>query len=157
MTYSPHRQRGIALVVAMLFLLVVTILSVTAARNSSMSLKMSSNMPDQNNSLQAVEAALFATLALAGTADDPFDRNDDNDPFQGITPLSGLDDPNSIKEIEVVLLSVDGACPRPRPGRGGSSAGFFACDYYRVDGNHEVPRRARTIASLGVVKTVLSN
>ncbi|MCR9106133.1 MAG: pilus assembly PilX N-terminal domain-containing protein [Gammaproteobacteria bacterium] len=155
MLTSARKQRGVALVVAMLFLLIVTILSVTAARNSSMSLRMSSNMQDQNNSLQSVEAALFATLALAGTADDPFDRNDDDDPFQGIAPLSQLDDPNSVNSIEVTLLRVDGSCPRPRPGRGGSSAGFFACDYYRVDGSHEVPGRARTIASLGVVKTVL--
>ena len=43
-------QAGVALVVALLFLLIVTILSVTAARNSSFSLQMSSNMQDANSS-----------------------------------------------------------------------------------------------------------
>ena len=31
----------------------------------------------------------------------------------------------------------------------------FACDFYRIDSEHDVTRRARTKASLGVVKMVL--
>jgi type IV pilus assembly protein PilX len=147
-------QRGIALVVSLLFLLVVTIISVTAARNSTLSLKMASNMQDQNNSLQSTEAGLFGALALATTIDDPFVGGVTSvDPFSIVNPLTNLNELNSVT-ARVSLTAVDRACPRPRAGRGGFSAGKFACDYYRVDAEHDVTARARTKASLGVVKTV---
>ena len=150
------RQRGIALVVSLLFLLVVTIISVTAARNSTISLKMASNMQDQNNSLQSTEAGLFGALALASTADDPFVGTTWMDPFTIANPLTNLNEQNSVA-AGVALTAVDRACPRPRSGRGGYSVGTFVCDYYRIDSEHNVASRARTQASLGVVKTVLAS
>lgn len=152
----PGRQRGIALVVSLLFLLVVTIISVTAARNSTISLKMASNMQDQNNSLQSTEAGLFGALALASTADDPFLATNWRNPFTVANPLSNLNEQNSVS-AGVSLTVTDRACPRPRAGGRVFSVGTFACDYYRIDSEHDVAARARTKASLGVVKTVLSN
>ena len=52
---SP-RQQGVALVVALLFLLVVTVISVIAASNSAIGLKMSANMQDAYSSFQSAEA-----------------------------------------------------------------------------------------------------
>ena len=155
-------QRGIALVVSLLFLLVVTIISVTAARNSTISLKMASNMQDQSNSLQSSEAGLFGTLALATTADSPFPAaaitTDSVNPFPaGVNPLNNLNEQGSVT-AGVRRTAVEQECPRPRAGRGGFSAGVesrFACDFYRIDSEHDVTRRARTKASLGVVKMVL--
>lgn len=154
-----NRQRGVALVVALLFLLVVTLLSVTAARNSSFSLQMSGNMQDQNDSLQSAEAAVFGALALANTGDDPFNGFSTNNPFQGLSPspLDAVSDPNAVG-ASVTLTAIDRSCPRPqRSDSGGSSEGSFACDHYRIDGQHSVPMRARTRISLGVVKTVLAS
>ncbi len=68
------RQQGVALVVALLFLLVVTIISVIAASNSAIGLKMSANMADSYASFQSAEAGILAVLSLAGTANDPFRR-----------------------------------------------------------------------------------
>ncbi|MEZ5567252.1 MAG: PilX N-terminal domain-containing pilus assembly protein [Halioglobus sp.] len=157
---NRDKQAGVALVVALLFLLVVTILSVTAARNSSFSLQMSSNMQDANNSFQSAEAGIFAALALAGTgATDPFTGTSNDDPFDGISPspLENLNDPNSVT-TEITLTALDRSCPRPRrSNRQGSSEGTYACDYYRIDAEHDVDLRARTRVSLGVVKTVLAS
>lgn len=150
-------QRGVALVVAMLFLLVVTLLAVTAARDSSFSLKMSGNLQDQNSSLQLAESGALATLALAGTADDPFNGTDTDDPLVGLSP-SPLADPNEPITTRVALMAIDRSCPRPRRSdSGGSSEGLFACDHYRIDAEHDDPLRARTRVSLGVIKTVLSS
>ncbi|MAT91276.1 MAG: hypothetical protein CME59_01615 [Halioglobus sp.] len=149
MTHSitQHRQRGAALVVALLFLLVVTIIGVTASWNSSLSLKMSTNMQDQYDSLQSAEAAVFATVALAGDVDDdPFrDRGDRINPFAGVDPLDSLNDPNSVT-AEVVLANVNAQCPT-----GGWSV-EYKCDLFRIDALHDKPRRARTQLSLGVAR-----
>ncbi len=157
---SGARQSGVALVVALLFLLVVTILSVTAARNSSFSLQMSSNMQDASSSFQAAEAGVYAALALAGTgASDPFNGTSTDNPFDGLSPnpLAVLNDPNSVA-VEIELTALDRSCPRPRRSNSaGSSEGTYACDYYRIDAEHEAEMRARTRVSLGVVKTVLAS
>ena len=50
----------------LLFLLVVTIIAVTAANNSTLGLKMSASMQDSYRSFQSAEAGLDAVLGLAG-------------------------------------------------------------------------------------------
>ena len=60
---SPHyslsaRQQGVALVVALIFLAVLTILGVAIARNSSMEERMAGNTRDRDLAFQAAEAAL---------------------------------------------------------------------------------------------------
>ncbi|HCD56765.1 MAG TPA: pilus assembly protein PilX, partial [Halieaceae bacterium] len=51
-----HSERGVALAVSLLFLLVVTIVSITAATNSSVGLRMAGNLQDNYESFQAAEA-----------------------------------------------------------------------------------------------------
>jgi hypothetical protein len=65
---NPARQSGVVLVTGLLFLLVVTIIAVTAANNSTLGLKMSASMQDSYRSFQSAEAGLYAALGLAGTA-----------------------------------------------------------------------------------------
>ncbi len=70
----PNKQRGITLVMALLFLLILTVISVFAATSSSLELKMAGNMQDSFASFQASEAGTSSTLALSGNANaDPFD------------------------------------------------------------------------------------
>ena len=156
------RQQGVALATSLLFLLVVTILSITAANNSSLGLKMSANMQDSYRSFQAAEAGIYAALGLAGTAQDPFQRQAVvNDPFQGVSthPLRNLAaDPNDVPlNVDVYLISTARACPRPPAQRGGTSVGVLDCDYYRVESEHDEPAKARTRVELGVVKTVIGS
>ncbi|MCB1679555.1 MAG: hypothetical protein KDI16_12805 [Halioglobus sp.] len=158
--HAGKAQTGVALVVALLFLLVVTIISVIAASNSTLGLKMASNMQDAYASFQAAEAGAIATLGLAGTANNPFDVNGDT-----LTPFAAFD-PNSnhplrdvfggagAVDVDVFLTNTRLACPRSAAG---SSVGLLECDYYRVASEHAVAQRARTRVQLGVVKTTIGS
>lgn len=76
-----HNQRGVALIMALVFLTLLTILGVTAMSTSSLEEKMATNTRDRNLAFQAAETALLAAETwmtglgaepnfLAGTADD---------------------------------------------------------------------------------------
>lgn len=155
------QQKGVALVVSLLFLLVVTIISITAATNSSQGLKMASNMQDSYNSFQSAEAGIFAALALVASANDPFTRKTEIEPFEPFIsaptdhPLRDLRDGASSVTAKIFLAASGRPCPRPPGEAGGSSIGTFDCDYYRIESEHDVPGRARTKVELGVVKTVI--
>ncbi|MEM8560630.1 MAG: pilus assembly PilX N-terminal domain-containing protein [Pseudomonadota bacterium] len=165
MTLNPINrspQRGVALVTALLFLLVVTVIAVTAANNSALGLKMSASMQDAYGSFQSAESGIYAALGLAGSPQDPFRRQPVvNDPFQGMGThpfRNQAADPNDVPvAVDVVLISAQRTCPRPPSERGGSSAGVFACDFYRVTSEHDEPGRARSRVELGVVKTVIGD
>ena len=93
------RHTGVALVVALLFLLVVTVISLIAASNSTMGLKMSANLADASESFQSAEAGVIAVLAMAkDAATDPFKGEDNDTPFADFDPedtdhpLSNLND-----------------------------------------------------------------
>jgi|AntAceMinimDraft_5_1070358.scaffolds.fasta_scaffold33532_2 hypothetical protein len=160
-----EHQRGVALVTVLLFLVVVSVISLTAAQNSALGLKMSGSMQDSYLSFEAAEAGLYAALGLAGGAQDPFQRQlIVADPFQNvaINPLRNqAADPGNPGadpiDVNVYLLSTQRACPRPATARGGSSVGKFECDYYRIESEHDVPGRARTRVELGVVKAVIGS
>ncbi len=164
---TAKSERGVALVTVLLFLVVVSVIAVTAAQNSAMGLKMSGSMQDSYLSFEAAEAGIYAALGLAGGAQDPFRRQDIvAEPFEDVEvddhPLRNQaadpDNPNNVPvDVDVYLLSTQRACPRPPTARGGSSVGVFECDYYRIESEHDVPGRARTRVELGVVKTVIGS
>lgn len=117
---SRLRQRGVALVVALLFLLVVTVISVIAASNSALGLKMSANMADSYDSFQSAEAGIVAALALAETANDPFDGDDTPDPFAAFNnanhPLRALNDGSASVDVDIFITNAATACPGVLPG-----------------------------------------
>jgi type IV pilus assembly protein PilX len=55
---APSRQQGAVLIVALLFLVILTILGLTAMQGTTMEERMSGNSRDINVALQAAEAAL---------------------------------------------------------------------------------------------------
>ena len=159
MTAHNNRQSGVALVVALLFLLVVTIISVTAANNSSLGLKMAANMNDAYSSFQSAEAGIFGALGLARTANDPFTGLDELTPFSALDPntthpLRNLNQDPSFVDVDIFITAADTQCPRIAAG---TSSGIFSCDYYRMTSEHAVPQLARTKVELGVVKTIIGN
>lgn len=161
MVLCRQRQRGIALVVSLLFLLMVTLISIAAARNSSFGLRMAGNMQDAYDSFQAAEAGVYAVLGLAGTGNEPFRRVDVATPFAGISaadhPLQHLRDGAVSVNVAVFLMATDRTCPRPPDERDGSSVGLLDCDYYRITAEHDVENKARSRMELGVVKTVIGS
>jgi type IV pilus assembly protein PilX len=158
---NPARQSGVVLVTGLLFLLVVTIIAVTAANNSTLGMKMSGGMQDSYRSFQAAEAGIYAALGLAGTTQDPFRRQVViEEPFQGLTDFEGgmnhpfrnqAADSNDVPvDVDVFLLSTENICPRTA-----MSEKVVSCSYYRIVSEHAEPGRARTQVQLGVVKTVI--
>lgn len=151
---NPTRQTGVVLVTGLLFLLVVTIIAVTAANNSTLGLKMSDSLQDSYRSFQSAEAGIDAVLGLAGTAWDPFKSRDDTaSPLQGFTDFEGrmnhpfrnqASDPNAVPiDVDVNFISTD-RC------RLVDYSDLFDCDYYRIKSEHVEPGRARTQIQLGV-------
>lgn len=55
---SCHRQRGVALVMALVFLLLMTIIGITALNTTALEEKMAGNVKDRNLAFQAAESAL---------------------------------------------------------------------------------------------------
>ncbi|AGA91846.1 Tfp pilus assembly protein PilX [Thioflavicoccus mobilis 8321] len=61
MTHQSHggaRQRGMVLVIGLIFLLLLTIIGTTAIRTSTLDERMAENLRDRNLAFQAAEAAL---------------------------------------------------------------------------------------------------
>jgi type IV pilus assembly protein PilX len=74
------RQRGIALIVALIFLLILTVLGVTAAMNNSLQERMAGNSRDRDLAFQAAEhavdqAAGFLSSKTTAELDDLVDIN----------------------------------------------------------------------------------
>lgn len=172
---TQAKQQGVTLVVAILFLLILTIISVFAATNSTLELKMAGNMQDSFTSFQTAEAGAKAVIALAGTANDPFDGVSTVDPTHpdDTTPTTAGWDPfvpwedddvdhplakvtGSPASIEVNLNLTTAASTCPRSANGFSSD-ILACDHYDIQAIHNEPQRARTEVHHGVVKTVIGN
>ena len=149
-------QQGMALVVSLLFLLILTVISVVAATNSRSALQMSLNAQDGLQSFQAAEAGVYAALATTGTAADLFRGTSTDDVFGALSdeesPLALLAGGSGAVNTNVILTGDATACPRRA---NASSVGIFDCDYYRIESEHEVERRARTKINAGVVKTII--
>lgn len=68
--HSRHprcRQHGVALVMSMVFLMILTIIGVTAMSTSSLEEKMAGNQQNKHSAFQAAEAALRTGEALIGS------------------------------------------------------------------------------------------
>lgn len=63
---SRHAQRGAALVVGMLLLLVLTLLAISGMNTASLELAMAGNMQYHENAFQAAEAGVEQALVLGG-------------------------------------------------------------------------------------------
>jgi len=64
---GPHAQRGIALVVALILLILITLVGLAAMRGTLMQQKMSANQYDRQVEFQSAEAAVRAATALIPT------------------------------------------------------------------------------------------
>jgi type IV pilus assembly protein PilX len=150
---NPTRQSGVALVTGLLFLLVVTIVAVTAANNSVLGLKMSASMQDSYRSFQSAEAGIAGVLGLAGTNFDPFEKKIDTaDPFQDLIDFEeGMNHPfrNQAADPNTVPIDVDVHFTSSSRLVNYSDK-FFEIRYYRIKSEHVEPGRARTQIQVGV-------
>lgn len=69
---SFHRQRGVALIMALVFLTLLTIIGVTSMSTSSLEEKMATNTRDRNLAFESAETALVAAENwIAGLGSEP--------------------------------------------------------------------------------------
>lgn len=69
-----QKQRGVTLIVALIFLAILTLLGISIARTTSMEERMAGNTRDRDLAFQAAEAALQdAAAGLPGLLANPFD------------------------------------------------------------------------------------
>lgn len=90
------RQQGVALVIALILLFVVTLVGLAGIQSSSMQERMSSNMYDRSIAMQAAEAALRAAEAALTANADNFNKDctagvNQCDPFPPSTFIGGAD------------------------------------------------------------------
>lgn len=64
MNNSIKKNRGVALIVALLLLIAITTLALTSMRNAGVQERMTANLYDKELSLQAVESTVFAAERL---------------------------------------------------------------------------------------------
>ena len=157
---SKFDESGVALVTVLLFLIVVTVISATAAMNSSLSIKMTTNLQDAYHSFQSAEAGVHAVLGLTETEFDPFDRNPVSDPLakyaSDMHPLNNMAGGRESISTQIEPLAVLASCPRTYAERGGTSINMFRCDYYRVNSEHNLEGKSRSRVEMGLVKTVMT-
>lgn len=72
---SSHRQRGVALVVALLLLIVITLVGLAAVRGTIMQQRMAANQFDRQIAFQSAEAAMRAAQALVASNPGDIARN----------------------------------------------------------------------------------
>jgi Tfp pilus assembly protein PilX len=83
MTAAYAKQKGAVLLVSMILLLMLTIMAITVASNSSLQQRMSANAQDQNLAFQAAETAMARwTMGFKNGGATPA-------PDANITPPSG--------------------------------------------------------------------
>ena len=75
-TRFPQRERGAALVIGLIIMVLLTLLGLTTMRTSSLEIRMAGHSADRNMAMQSAEAALRAAeLYLSGAVIGPFSTN----------------------------------------------------------------------------------
>ncbi len=68
-SWAHSRQRGTVLVMAMVILLILTIIGVTAMNTSSLEAKMATNIQETNRAFEAAESGLNKAMNTSGSFD----------------------------------------------------------------------------------------
>lgn len=92
---TPPRQRGAALTIGLILLVLLTLIGVTTMRSSSLETSMSGHATDCNLAFQAAEAALReAELFLENTADTVYGLHRHPGYYRGASHTPRWEDPN---------------------------------------------------------------
>ena len=168
---SIKNQQGVALVIGLLMLTILTLIGLSAMETSQFELKMAGNTQDFYNSFQKADAGVFAIMSFSRVsglpdANKPFDGNDNLTPFAGLNkatnpkhPLSEIND-NTIDGngdadvvVDVVLKATGLPCPRAEVA---TSADLIECEFYQVESEHtDTQTSARTHLFQGVSKELI--
>lgn len=168
MVRNPSSQRGFALLVALMFLIIVTLLSVSAMRSSTMELRMATNEQEQRIGFDSAQSAADAAVAsntinVTNPGDVTCFRFGSTPTCTGATNLNettgmGTGADNFVR----AKLDVIGPCPRSisSSARGSSSLRSSgsgtsgSCAYFTVESTYDATakRGSRVETQQGYVK-----
>jgi hypothetical protein len=148
---SPSgRQRGAALVVGLLLLLVLTILAISGMNTASLELMMAGNTQYQQNAFQAAETGIERALVLGsfnpagGTERFPAPSSDPDVP-DSAEPIPNTDGRDSF--VAVITPALSGA---PQPALWGSTWNSFSTFHFEIQSTGRSARNAIAVNNQGV-------
>jgi Tfp pilus assembly protein PilX len=149
----PALQRGAALTITLILLIVFSLLGVFVLSNTMLELRMTGNMQETVNSFESAEAGAAAVLLRPEAFDVTAATGAVNQQPLGdgkAATLSQLRGGADSVTLRTVKTDKDVACPRQQVASA-SSMDLINCDYYRVEADHELDS-ARTRIEQGVAQ-----
>jgi len=149
-----RRERGSVLLIALFILTLLLMIGASALSGSMVELRVSGITKRTMDGFQKAEAGVGGTLALVGTADDPFTGASKPDVFGELKAVG-----NPVADVSDIAVSSEIAhagvsCVR---NPSGFSANKVACDYYEVSSVHQEPNTGiATQVVYGVRKEVIA-
>ena len=142
---APRAQRGAALVVGMLLLLVLTLLAISGMNTASLELAMAGNMQYHENAFQAAETGVEQALVLG--------MFDPGDPPQRLPATDGATTPigsTGDSFFATITPQLDGAA---QPALWGDSWDSFSSYHFEVQSNGQSARNAvaTTVQGIAVI------
>ena len=139
---SRRAQRGAALVVGMLLLLVLTLLAISGMNTASLELAMAGNMQYHENAFRAAETGIEQAMVVGMfNPGDPPQRLPETD--GETTPIGDSGD----HFFATITPQLDGA---PQPALWGSSWDSFSTYHFQIDSNGASARNAVVTTTQGV-------
>ena len=137
-TFSNNRQRGAALVIGLLLLLVLTILGISGMNSASVEFIMAGNDQYRSNAFQAAEAGIEQSI-IVGT----FNPGAVSPPVAGTVPNTTPPD-----NFTSSILSPLGAAPQPAIW--GNSWNSFSTYHFEIQSTGTSSRNSRTTHQQGI-------
>lgn len=157
-THFPNRQNGAALFTALMFLIIITMLSLAAMRSSVIELRMASNQELRNTAFQRAQAVVDATIGNSANMPTLADVDARNcmttDPRVGVAGFcqsTGVDFDDDYLSTEATLFNGNttdgevyarvtrlGPLEKAAPRSIGTSAAVYSVATYQVDGTYDL-------------------
>ena len=135
---TAHRQRGAALVIGLLLLLVLTVLAISGTNTTSLSLLVAGNTQYAQNAFQAAETGIEKSIVL-----------------NKFNPAASEEQQGTVGEddstfVAMTLPQLDGAS---QPALPGSSLDDYSTYHFEIDstGNSQRGAVARNVQAIGVI------
>ena len=152
-TPSKRDQRGVALIIALVFLLMLTILGVTVMQTSSLEGRMAGNMQEVNRAFHAAESAVehvfvdgsvFANLIYPGATDQ-------------VTLDYPTTNPNTTVKVDITYAAKKNKMPRARDRENIDSALNYGAAVFEMRSDATTQTNANTVVLQGVAQATPKN
>lgn len=162
-TRAQIGQHGAVLLIALIFVTILSLLGVTILNNSFFELRMAGNAQDHADSMQVSQAGLDAVMSLRQTPTDPFTHFDQyatNEVLDAVftalklapEPLAAITTPYNQISTRIERTIKAGDCLRET---NASSTRNIQCHYYEIESRHrQLTTGASSQLHLGVAQQI---